>query len=388
MEDSKTSEKPLSPEIAKLTEKLASDPKSRLFVPLAEEYIKSGMLDEAQSVLEDGLKIHPNFMSAKTTLGKVYFEKGQHQDAKILFEELIASNPENFFAHRRLARIYHEEGRTEAARKSCNAVLAANPKDEEMNALMEALERGPSSQAETAAAAQPAEVSTQLEPTARAADSETGVSEEKAPAAQGFETTRLSSEPEPSAPFEPTVRIKVDEVAPTASPAEPPAPPESKAVSEEVSGAIPEPPPPAAPETSAAERVEEKSFAWSGEEPVSASALPAEGDLATESLGDLYIKQGYYDKGKEIYRKILARDPSHSGVRRKLEETESLLSILSKSESAQPDRAPGPASPPEPEPAPPAGQEAAASGEGRLPSDKRVKRLEAWLESLRKGQQK
>jgi tetratricopeptide (TPR) repeat protein len=384
MEDSKTSEKPLSPEIAKLTEKLAADPKSRLFVPLAEEYIKSGMLEEAQSVLEDGLKIHPNFTSAKTTLGKVYFEKGQMQEAKTLFEALIAVNPDNYFAHRRLARIYHEEGRTEDARKSCNAVLAANPKDEEMNTLLESINRGPQVRTEPAGdVSTHLELTAQTEPQAPEAPAEI-TAESKAP-----EATPAVSEPEDAGPFDQTKRIVLDDVPPAAvetapsPPAEPEAPPQE--VSESVAGTREESP---NPEPAASGTAEEKPFAWSEEKPASEAAPPAEGDLATESLGDLYIKQGYYDKGIEIYRKLLARDPSDTGIRRKLEETESLISILSKGENASPKISPEPVSPPEAGPVQSAEQEAPRTGERRRPGERRVKRLEAWLESLRKGQRK
>ena len=72
----------LSPEITKLSERLAKDPTSKLFVPLAEEYIKAGMLEEAVAVLMDGLKAHPGFTSAHVTLGKVYLGKGQIKEAK------------------------------------------------------------------------------------------------------------------------------------------------------------------------------------------------------------------------------------------------------------------------------------------------------------------
>ena len=380
MEDSKTSEKPLSPEIIKLTEKLASDPKSKLFVPLAEEYIKSGMLDEAQSVLEDGLKLHPNFMSAKTTLGKVYFEKGQLKEAKILFEGLIAASPDNLFAQRRLARIYHEEGRFDLAQKSCRAVLAVSPKDEEMVSLLDAMSRAPQAGPESGAPSRPPDVSTHLETTAqpKRPAGETAPSGPAEP--QLTQTPPVTREPVNAGPFDQTERIVVDEILPSSSDSNPSAVPESGAETET-----------AKPNTGGIEAGSAKTdqeFPWSEEKSGPEGGTPVEGDLATESLADLYVKQGYYDKGKEIYRKILERDPSHSAVRRKLEETESLMAILSKGDSHETGIAPVPAHQNEPGGIRPAEPEMPKPDERRTTTDKKIKRLEAWLESLRKGQQK
>ena len=72
----------LSPEIGKLTEKLQKDPSSKLFFPLAEEYIKCNMLEEAIIVLTDGLKTHPGFHAARVSLGKVYLQKGRAGEAR------------------------------------------------------------------------------------------------------------------------------------------------------------------------------------------------------------------------------------------------------------------------------------------------------------------
>ncbi|MEK7789333.1 MAG: hypothetical protein AAB283_05390, partial [Planctomycetota bacterium] len=57
-------------DIEKLKEKLKKDPNSKLFVPLAEEYRKKGMLDEAISVLMTGITSQPGYTSARVSLGK------------------------------------------------------------------------------------------------------------------------------------------------------------------------------------------------------------------------------------------------------------------------------------------------------------------------------
>ncbi len=66
-----------SSEIAKLTERISKDPKSKLFVPLAEEYKKAGDIEMAIAVLTEGLKNNPGYVTAKSFLGRLLLEQGQ-----------------------------------------------------------------------------------------------------------------------------------------------------------------------------------------------------------------------------------------------------------------------------------------------------------------------
>jgi tetratricopeptide (TPR) repeat protein len=129
----------LSPEIAKLTKALAKDPKSKVFMQLAEEYLKAGLPKEAVPVLEEGLKHYPTFVTARVTLGRAYNQLGDTSKARAMLEEAVKMSPENLAAHRILAKIYLDRGALEKASKSCEMVLAANPKDEEFLALKASL---------------------------------------------------------------------------------------------------------------------------------------------------------------------------------------------------------------------------------------------------------
>lgn len=221
---------PLSPEIVKLTEKLAKDPKSRLFVPLAEEYLKGGMLDEAAIVLTDGLGIHPTFHAARVMLGRVFLEKGKVAEAKAEFEQVIQTSPDNLLAQRKLAKIYKDEGQIAKTRNACEAVLILNPKDAEMKAIMQALEQ--------------------------------------------------------TVPAQPERRSRPIVVEP---------PPASvKAAESEVTV-----------------------VQFSEEAPAASSPT---GEIFSEALADLYVQQGYYEKGIAMYRQLLANDLSNQGLFRKLDE--------------------------------------------------------------------
>ncbi|TKS59952.1 MAG: hypothetical protein EWM72_01809 [Nitrospira sp.] len=126
-------------EIDRLALALAKEPGSKAFIPLAEEYGKAGMWEEAAAVLEDGLKTYPSFITAMVALGRTYDQMNQPVKAKAILEEAVKMSPENLRAHRTLAKIYVAQGAKDAALRSCNVILAVNPQDQEALSLRETL---------------------------------------------------------------------------------------------------------------------------------------------------------------------------------------------------------------------------------------------------------
>ncbi len=129
----------ISMEIDRLATQLAKDPHSKVFMPLAEEYGKAGMWQEAAGVLEDGLKLYPGFITAMVALGRAYDQMGQSTKAKTILEESVKLSPENLRAHRTLIKIYTTQGQKELALQSCAVILAVNPRDEEARSVQSAL---------------------------------------------------------------------------------------------------------------------------------------------------------------------------------------------------------------------------------------------------------
>jgi tetratricopeptide (TPR) repeat protein len=126
-------------EIDRLAVQLAKDPRSKVFMPLAEEYGKAGMWQEAAGVLEDGLNLYPGFITAMVALGRAYDHMGQATKAKTILEESVKLSPENLRAHRTLMKIYQSQGLKESALQSCSLILAINPRDEEALSVQSAL---------------------------------------------------------------------------------------------------------------------------------------------------------------------------------------------------------------------------------------------------------
>ena len=126
-------------EIDRLAIQLAKDPHSKYFLPLAEEYCKVGMWEEAVSVLEAGLKYYPGFITAMVVLGRAYDQLNQATKARAVLEGAIKLSPENLRAHRTLIKIYAAQGLTKEAMTSCRVILGMNPKDEEALSMQASL---------------------------------------------------------------------------------------------------------------------------------------------------------------------------------------------------------------------------------------------------------
>ena len=101
-------------EIDRLALAFVKEPGSKVFIPLAEEYGKAGMWEEAAAVLEDGLKTYPGFITAMVALGRAYEQMNQAVKAKAILEEAVKLSPDNLRAHRTLAKLYAAQGAKDA----------------------------------------------------------------------------------------------------------------------------------------------------------------------------------------------------------------------------------------------------------------------------------
>ncbi len=130
-------------DIERLKEKISRDPNSKLFVPLAEEYKKAGMLNEAIEVLTSGLENQPGYLSARVSLGKIFIDRGLLHEAQTEFEKVIGAIPDNLYAHKKLAEIYRDLGEKDKAVREFNMVLKLNPLDEWASSSLSEIELQP-----------------------------------------------------------------------------------------------------------------------------------------------------------------------------------------------------------------------------------------------------
>jgi tetratricopeptide (TPR) repeat protein len=120
---------PFEADIKKYTEALAADPKSRVFVPLADIYRKLGRYDEAIAIAKEGLLHHPNYMGGKVALARAYFENGDLDPAEEYLREILNFASDNLVANRLLAQIYLQKGENDKAIPLLKQLQAFEPGD-------------------------------------------------------------------------------------------------------------------------------------------------------------------------------------------------------------------------------------------------------------------
>jgi predicted Zn-dependent protease len=333
-----------NPKIEELRFKVRTDPKSRLFYPLAEELRKVGRFGEAEEFLRAGLGNHPTYLSGWVSLGRVLRDQKKDRDASEALAKALQLDPGNIVAARLLADSYLALGEKVEAIKKYKLVHALLPSDQEVEALIAQLERelnpiapSPFAMADEVAAAPrptpppppPAAPPTPIAPpvpeppawneTERVFD-DTASSllraqmQEKRTGDSELTSAQSSESPfdEPAAGFghgsealavEHPHGIHITRPQLTADVPEPwgePLPPET------APAIAPEPPLEAPPDAADVFAPAE-----------SAAAATPEDVTNTLTMADLYVRQGLHDEARRIYDSILEREPQNVAVRSK-----------------------------------------------------------------------
>ena len=313
----------LSPEIQKYSEMLAQDPKSRAFALLAEAYRKSGRYDEAIKTAEQGLENHPHYLSGRVAMARALFDGGSMGQAREEFEKVIATAPDNLMAHRHLAEIYSQEGRYPEAAKSLKMVVLLDPNDTESRAKLDSLsgdepappkEEGPGDEMvidrhryEEPHPGTPSEEESSVPIDFTPMTDQEMLQEPDLTDNGGIEEFGMKEmgEPEqeeapPETPEEGDIQVMAEPVVEGEFTEEPPPVPEAPPVPEEIPP-VPEPPITAEP------------------------AVPVQKEHDTETMAEILIQQGSYDKALEIYEKLLVTRSEDADLRVKHEELKRLI---------------------------------------------------------------
>jgi tetratricopeptide (TPR) repeat protein len=276
--------------IEELKKKFDENPR-RYFAPLANEYRKAGDLQQAISICQAHLPQQPGHMSGHIVYGQALFEARQFDQARTVFETALALDPENLIALRYLGDIAFELGDRSGARAWYTRVLETDPRNEEIAALMAAMgaeERGTASrESGPSAAAAAAETAARNEPTRpeQVAGRPAKEVAESATAPADAELEKLFSRPaEPKAE----------------------APPPEPSAFSPIAGFGP---------PRAADAVP------SLEQPAP-SLTQGETGFVTETMAELYVKQGFHDRALDVYRQLVAQSPNDRGLRERMERVE------------------------------------------------------------------
>ncbi|MDH5527476.1 MAG: tetratricopeptide repeat protein [Nitrospirota bacterium] len=109
-------------------------------------------------------------------------------------------------------------------------------------------------------------------------------------------------------------------------------------------------------------------------EPQFAAASEAR-PLASPELAALYIRQGEFDRGIQVYRELIARNPADTDLKLRLVDAEALANLLTMR---------GESSPHEYQRGYEAGFASALDRQEKLTRDERIARLNAWLDRVKK----
>jgi tetratricopeptide (TPR) repeat protein len=127
-------------EIARLSERFNKDPKSRIFVQLADAYRKSNMIDEALDILQKGLVHHPDYPLAHLILGKCFYDKRMFEQAKDSFSKTLGLDPQNIVALRMLAQTCASTKDEQGQINAYKGLIAIDPFDAQAKEKLEELQ--------------------------------------------------------------------------------------------------------------------------------------------------------------------------------------------------------------------------------------------------------
>lgn len=406
-------------EIDKFVAQLAKDPKSRAFAPLADAYRKVGLLDEAIDVCVEGLKHHTNWTGGRVALARAYFEKGTKDKARQELEKVVKVAPDNPLAQRLLGILYQETGETAKAVTAFKTVLIFSPDDAEARDRLAALDpsaveppraavRPPSARPAAASVAPPAPAARPASPSSPAPKpaptppAAPARAPAPSPSEEMLDLSGPAEEPmalegDPSAAVEIGVDLgaaglggarEIDFGGDAAVTAEAPAAAAAAELMAELTGepeadplstegldldadpvTLDEPVAMEGPAVTA--RPSSKASAVEGPPllPLGGERPPEKpkAEITTNTIAELYIRQGFFQKALDIYRSMLQADPGNQDLALRIRQVEQEFAAKRKGEvPAAAPKAQAPA--PRPSPQPPAKPAAAPAGATASPS--------------------
>ncbi len=122
-----------------MADEMTIDSGALIFATLADVYLSSGMIDEAISILKDGLVRNPTYTLAKVILGRAYYMKDDIDEALAILEEAHEEAKESESANLYLGHCYKQRGDNDKAVMYYEATLKINPNNKDASEALEAL---------------------------------------------------------------------------------------------------------------------------------------------------------------------------------------------------------------------------------------------------------
>jgi|GEM_PF-713486 len=123
-----------------MSDELTMDSGALIFATLADVYLSSGMIDEAISILKDGLSRNPTYTLAKIILGRAYYMKGAIQESIKVLEEVYSEVKDSENTNLYLGHCYKKVGDKNKAADFYKNTLQINPDNKEAQQELQTLQ--------------------------------------------------------------------------------------------------------------------------------------------------------------------------------------------------------------------------------------------------------
>jgi HD-GYP domain-containing protein (c-di-GMP phosphodiesterase class II)/DNA-binding response OmpR family regulator len=252
-------------EISRLELLHAAHPDGLVFPHLADAYRRAGRYSQAEGLLAAGLSRHGNYSSAHVVLGRLRLDQGKREEARRAFRQVLHLDPQNQVALEYLGELAVEEGRIAEALQHFRALQRLKPD----GAVSDRIE----------------ELTRRLPPQAP------NISPPEAGHQPGAGFTNGGDGGDGA-------RVATASVGPVGSAGSADGEDSARPVPPSTSGpGAPAPPAPV--------------------EPASPSPVEPE-EVVTETMAELYVKQGLYPYAAAVYRELMARNPGDDRLAAKL----------------------------------------------------------------------
>jgi tetratricopeptide (TPR) repeat protein len=128
--------------IRRYEERLAKDPASLAFAPLADAYRKTGRIHDAIRLCREGLARFPQYVTARLILAKALLDDDDPDGALDEVRAILATSPQEAQAHRLAGNLYRRAGALGDAVGHLEQAIRLDPGDRESRALLDVLGAG------------------------------------------------------------------------------------------------------------------------------------------------------------------------------------------------------------------------------------------------------
>jgi predicted Zn-dependent protease/predicted regulator of Ras-like GTPase activity (Roadblock/LC7/MglB family) len=117
----------MSDEIRRMSDELARDPASLVFLPLAEALRRQGQLDHALRIVARGVERHPANADAHDLLARIAVDRGELDRAASAWEAVLRVAPTHVGARKGLGFLCFQQGRLEEAEAHLSDAAQCDP---------------------------------------------------------------------------------------------------------------------------------------------------------------------------------------------------------------------------------------------------------------------